>query len=896
MGRRFGSRSVNRLSRVAILALALAAPLASVGGSPAQAATSTLLPTGTIYVTNLNINAVSAINAKTHKVTVIRSTSGAFQGPLGIAVTPDGTTALVTNSLSNTVTPITISTTPAKIGRPIRVGAAPAAVAITPNGNVAYVTNFDSNTVTPINLRTTPPSPERAIAVGPGPWSVAASPDGKYVVVSNSESDSISIITVATRSVTTLQVGARPQAIAIAPNGNTAYVANGNSITPINLRSKPATLESPIVLGVSSVGLAMTPDGTTAYSANADNTVTPINLTTNPPTPGTPVAIGTLSQPDGIAVSTNGKLAYSANADSTVSPIDLTTIPIHTLPSIYVGAASFGIAVESDQAPTARLHVTAAATGKPTILDASASTSPDGKIVRYAWNFGDGATAVTTNPRVTHVYRKAGAYVATVTVTSAGGTSLATTYTGQTVSNNGSARAKAFSTFQVAAVLALNPPTASPGMAVTLSDSAFTAACRPVIVRFDGNLIAQLSPPSQVLVDRHLVIPGNASLGHHVISVACSLTGRSLLSVPLEVVASANHLSEFSVAMPTLAQLRHNLPGAGIISILLILLSRIIGAGFPSEWLDRTYEANRYRFSAPLRRKFPRLFLHHSGTHSLPRRVAGATAMFLGFAGFGGLINSFLDPGFHVDRSGLWLFLGMCIGIGIISVLVQIPTVVWALRRRRRVHLQIVVGGLVIAVGCVAVSKAIGLSPGYCYGLIATFLVIPEESDHERGRLHALGSLCVLLVSAAAFLINIPVFHAATSPHPSALVLVAVPALNVVFLAGFASLAFGMFPLPFLPGSHVAKWNQTIWLALSGFGLIGFVTVLLAPGSGSGAEVHHVALVPIVSAFVAFALISLGAIVFFRRHPVERADGEKDGEGETTPEGASSADLPLAGA
>ena len=881
-----------RLTLVGAVAFVVATALTGFSSSSAQAATSTALPTGTVYVTNLNINAVSAINAKTHVVTVIRSSSGAFKGPLGIAVTPDGTTALVTNSLSDTVTPITISTTPARIGQPIRVGSGPAAVAITPNGNVAYVTNFNSNTVTPINLRTKPPTPERAIAVGPGPWSVAASPDGKYVVVSNSESDSVSIITVATRSVTTLHVGARPQAIAIAPNGNTAYVANGDSITPINLRAKPATLESPIVMGVSSVGLAMTPDGTTAFSANADNTITPIDLTVTPPASGTPVPIGALSQPDGIAVSTNGKLAYSANADSTVTPVDLTTTPIHALPSIYVGAASFGIAIETDQAPTARLHVTPAATGKPTVLDASASTSPDGKIVRYAWNFGDGTTALTATARVTHVYRKAGAYVATVTVTSAGGTSLATTYTGQTVSNNGSARAKAISTFQVAAVLALSPPTASPGMAVSLRDPAFTAACRPVFVRFDGNQVAQLSPTSQVLADRHLVIPGNASLGPHVISLSCSLAGRSLLSVNLDVVASANHLSEFSVAMPTLAQLRHNLPGAGIISILLILLSRIIGAGFPSEWLDRTYEENRERFSAPMRRKFPRLFLHRDGTHSLARRVLGATTMFLGFAAFGGLINSFLDPSFQFDRTGLWLFLGMCIGIAVISVLVQIPTVVWALRQRRRIHLQIVAGGLVIAVACVSVSKAIGLSPGYCYGLIATFLVIPEESGHERGRLHALGSLCVFVVSTSAFLINIPVFHAATSPHPSALSLVAVPALNVIFLAGFASLAFGMFPLPFLPGAHVAKWNRTIWLALSGLGLIGFVTVLLAPGSGSSAEVHHVALVPIVSAFVVFALISVVAIFYFRRHPLETP--EVEGHAAPSHQGVTSGELPLA--
>ena len=876
--RSIGGRGSSCLLKSAAFVLVVTAPVLTLATTPAQATTTSALPTGIVYVTNLNTNAVSAINAMTHHVTVIRSTTGAFKGPLGIAVTPDGTTALVTNSLSDTVTPINLSATPPTVGVPIRVGSGPAAVAITPNGNVAYVTNFNSNSVTPINLRTTPPTPERAIPVGPGPWSIAASPDGKFVCVSNSESDSVSVITVSTRSVATIHVGARPQAIAIAPNGNVAYVANGDAITPIDLRTTPVSLKAPIVMGVSSVGIAMTPDGTTAYSANADNTVTPIDLTTSPPTPGTAVAIGSLSQPDGIAVSTNGKLAYSANADNTVTPIDLTTKPIHAMTPIVVGAASFGIAIEADQAPTARLTVTTSSSGQATVLDASRSTSPDGKIVRYAWNFGDGTTAVTSTPRITHVYHHAGAYVATVTVTSAGGTSLATTYTGQTVSNHGSTSARAASSFDIAAVLQLRPPSGSPGVAIMLSDSRFTGTCRPVYVRFDNNLVAQISPVGRLLQDRHLVIPGNASLGHHVVSVACATTGPALLSVPLDVVAVTNHLSEFSVAMPTLDQMKRSLPGAGLISILLLLLSRIIGAGFPSEWLDRTYEENRGRLSEPIRRKFPRLFLRHDGTHSMARRLLGGSAMFLGFAAFGGLINSFLDPAFGLDRTGLWLFLGMCVGIGVISVTVQIPTVIWALREGRRVHLQIVAGGLAIAVACVAASKAIGLSPGYCYGLIATFLVIPEQSRHDDGRLHALGSLCVLAVSTAAFLINIPVFHAATSPSPSPLALIAVPALNVIFLAGFASLAFGMFPLPFLPGRHVAKWNQAVWLLLSGLGLIGFITVLLTPGSGSAGELHHVGLVPIVSAFVVFALISVGAILYFRLHPMEREEGDVEPE------------------
>ena len=46
-----------------------------------------------------------------------------------------------------------------------------------------------------------------------------------------------------------------------------------------------------------------------------------------------------------------------------------------------------------------------------------------GTIASYAWNFGDGTTAVTSTPTTTHEYAGPGTFTARVTLTSSGGTS-----------------------------------------------------------------------------------------------------------------------------------------------------------------------------------------------------------------------------------------------------------------------------------------------------------------------------------------------------------------------------------------------------------------------------------------------------------------------------------------
>ncbi len=56
-------------------------------------------------------------------------------------------------------------------------------------------------------------------------------------------------------------------------------------------------------------------------------------------------------------------------------------------------------------------------------------------------------------------------------------------------------------------------------------------------------------------------------------------------------------------------------------------------------------------------------------------------------------------------------------------------------------------------------------------------------------------------------------------------------------------------------------------MVITTLGLIGFVAVLLSPGSGSPSEVHHIALVPLIVAFGLFALGSLAFMAYFHLRP-----------------------------
>jgi YVTN family beta-propeller protein len=318
----------------AVLAMALA-----LSARPAAAAPF-------VYVGNFVDNTISVIDTATNMV-VATLPSGAVGG---IAITPDGTHAYVTNPNASAVSVIDTSTN--AVVATVGVGSFPGGVAVTPDGAHAYVTNTAFNTVSVIATATN--TVVATVTVGSAPGGVAVTPDGQHAYVANAGDNTVSVIATATNTVvgTPIHVEENPFAVAITPDGTHAYVTNNLSGSVSVIDTASNTVMTTVTGAVLPEGLAITPDGTHVYVANCacfsfgGGVVSVIATASN-----TVVAtIPALNNPYGIAITPDGTRAYVTNegrgSGTTVSVI--ATASNTVMDTVNVGTGPGVIAIIPD--------------------------------------------------------------------------------------------------------------------------------------------------------------------------------------------------------------------------------------------------------------------------------------------------------------------------------------------------------------------------------------------------------------------------------------------------------------------------------------------------------------------------------------------------------------------
>jgi YVTN family beta-propeller protein len=208
-----------------------------------------------------NGNTVSFVNLNSNSII---QTFTVDMAPAALALTPNGKHLYVANYTNGNLgagTVDVVDTTSNLVTTTILGFSGPFQIAITPDGNYAYVTNFGSNNFSPvgttisvINLNTN--TITDTITVGIQPAGIAITPDGRYAYATNyatiyngpcgdftdltAAQGTVNVIDIATNTVVALiPVDLSPANVAIAPDGQFAYVSNYTSDT-VNVIALPA--------------------------------------------------------------------------------------------------------------------------------------------------------------------------------------------------------------------------------------------------------------------------------------------------------------------------------------------------------------------------------------------------------------------------------------------------------------------------------------------------------------------------------------------------------------------------------------------------------------------------------------------------------------------------------
>jgi YVTN family beta-propeller protein len=244
-------------------------------------------------------------------------------------------TSASTPTFTATGGPVAISTGPSISAFAVSVNGAPqpsfGCTGPSPGGTIAYsspggtlVANDADNTVSVVDPTTG--TVDGTIPVGDDPSAVAITPDGQTAYVADSGSNAVSVIDTASGNTVGAPVAAGddPVAVGITPDGQTAYVvdAGGGTVTPLSVvtgkAAAPIHLSGP---GPGPTDIAIAPDGTTAYVTDgANDEIHVLDLTTATDTGTVPLD----AAPGAVVVSPDGSTVYAV-ADSAIAVIATAT-------------------------------------------------------------------------------------------------------------------------------------------------------------------------------------------------------------------------------------------------------------------------------------------------------------------------------------------------------------------------------------------------------------------------------------------------------------------------------------------------------------------------------------------------------------------------------------------
>lgn len=244
----------------------------------------------------------------------------------------------------------------------------------------------------------------------------------------------------------------------------------------------------------------------------------------------------------------------------------------------------------------------------------------------------------------------------------------------------------------------------------------------------------------------------------------------------------------------------------------------------------------------------------------------------------GALLGSMLDPSFGFNLQTVLSFIGilvaMVVGI-VVSALVTSGYHRTAKHGKVPYKLDALPLGLVVAAGCVLISRSTGFEPGYLYGVICGVSFSRQLAKHEEGHLVALSSVFHVVVAVLAWLAWDAMTDNATKAGGFFGSVLIEDFLASLFVSGLVGTLISLFPLRFLPGHKLQLWHRGVWLALFALTFFTLVQVLLRPHATAFGPSHG----PLVTTAALFVLFGGGSVLFHNHFDRKNKHRGPAGEG-----------------
>ena len=275
-----------------------------------------------------------------------------FGPPTNLAITPDGTLALVADPMKwvpdgagwkpapgDQLHVIDLSATPPRAVDTVTVGSQPSGLSINRAGTLALVANRAGNSVSVLRIAGGKVTPVDTVQIGEPVAHVAFTPDGTRALAAKFNTHKVALLQVDGEKVTyakqDLPAGLWPYNLDVTPDGRLALTAdNGNAgaadghadtVSVIDLAASPPRVIDKVVVGDAPEGLAISPTGRLAVAVLLDGTNAPKTAWFHHPrarvvalridgdrvTRTNEVMVGAL--PEGVVFSDDGRYVYVGN-------------------------------------------------------------------------------------------------------------------------------------------------------------------------------------------------------------------------------------------------------------------------------------------------------------------------------------------------------------------------------------------------------------------------------------------------------------------------------------------------------------------------------------------------------------------------------------------------------